>query len=287
MSFTSSTWVSHSSISDFLKCPRAYFLKNVYRFATTGHKIKLMTPALALGQIVHEVLESLSKLPAAKRFSVPLIDLYNKAWEKVSGVRGGFANKDIEHRYFIRGQEMLSAIKDNPGPISRPAVKIQAKGDLPQYLLSPEDEIILCGKIDWLEYLPESDSVHIIDFKTSTREEDPDSLQLPIYYLLVKNCQKRPVAKASYWYLENGAGPVAKPLPDYQKSADKILKIAKRIKLARTFGRFVCPKNGCSHCLPYERIVSNKCQLVGQDSYGADVFVDLSSKEPPHDSIVL
>jgi hypothetical protein len=246
-----------------------------------------MTPALALGQIVHEVLESLSKLPTNKRFSLPLSDLYTKAWEKVTGLQGGFANQAIEHHYFTRGQDMIAIIKNNPGPISRPAVKIQAKGDLPQYLLSPEDEIILCGKIDWLEYLPESNAVHIIDFKTSTREEDPDSLQLPIYYLLVKNCQNRPVTKASYWYLENSAGPVEKPLPDYQKSADKILKIAKRIKLARTFGRFICPKDGCFHCKPYEKIVDNKCRLVGQDSYGADIFVDLSSQEKPADSIIL
>ncbi|MFA6518996.1 MAG: PD-(D/E)XK nuclease family protein [Candidatus Shapirobacteria bacterium] len=286
MAYTS-TWVSHSSISDFLKCPRAYYLKNVYHRPQTGHKIKLMTPALALGQIVHEVLESLSKLPTNKRFSTPLIDLYTKAWGKVSGLQGGFANKDIEHRYFTRGQEMLSLVKSNPGPISRPAVKIQAEKDLPKYSLSPEDDIILCGKIDWLEYLPESDSVHIIDFKTSTREEDPDSLQLPIYYLLVKNCQKRQIAKASYWYLENDTGPVEKLLPNYEDSVKEILTIAKKIKLARTFGRFVCPNNGCFHCLPYEKIVNDKCQLVGQDSYGADIFVDLSSKEKIPDSIIL
>lgn len=283
---TVTTWVSHSSISDFLKCPRAYYLKNVYR-NPAGHKIKLMTPALALGQIVHEILESLSRLPTGKRFSTPLTGLYAKAWEKVSGPRGGFISKDIEYHYFTRGQEMLSTVKNHPGPISRPAVKIQAKSDLPQYALSPEDNIILCGKIDWLEYLPETDSVHIIDFKTSTREEDPDSLQLPIYYLLVKNCQKRPVSKASYWYLETSAGPSPKPLPDYQKSVDKITKIAKKIKLARTFGRFICPQNGCFHCRPYEKIIEDKCRLVGQDSYGADVFVDLSAKEDLAASIIL
>ena len=55
-------WVSHSSINDFLKCPRAYFLKNVYKDPKTGRKIKLISPPLALGQAVHEVVESLSVL---------------------------------------------------------------------------------------------------------------------------------------------------------------------------------------------------------------------------------
>src|SRR3990167_11317573 len=58
----SAVWISHSSIGDYLKCPRAYYLKNVYRDPKTNHKITLMQPSLALGQIVHEVIESLSRL---------------------------------------------------------------------------------------------------------------------------------------------------------------------------------------------------------------------------------
>jgi len=64
----SAVYVSHTSISDFLVCPRAYFLKNVYRDPKTRHKIKLMSPPLALGQVIHEVLESLSLLPTEDRF---------------------------------------------------------------------------------------------------------------------------------------------------------------------------------------------------------------------------
>ena len=66
-------WVSHSSISDFLQCPRAYFLNNVYRDPQTGHKINLMSPPLALGQAVHYVIESLSILNVDKRFTEPLM----------------------------------------------------------------------------------------------------------------------------------------------------------------------------------------------------------------------
>ena len=56
-------WLSHSSIADYLKCPRLYFLRNVYKDPITNHKITVMNPHLALGQIVHEVVESLSILP--------------------------------------------------------------------------------------------------------------------------------------------------------------------------------------------------------------------------------
>ena len=195
------TWVSHTSISDFLRCPRAYFLKNVYRDPKTRHKIKLMSPALALGSAVHEVLESLSVLPKQTRFSESLISKFENVWQKVSGRNGGFTNSESEYKYKTRGQDMLRRVMNNPGHLVNPAVKIQM--DLPQFWLSEEDNIMLCGKVDWLEYLPETDSVHIIDFKTGKSEEDPASLQLSIYHLLVHHCQKYKVSMASYWYLDS------------------------------------------------------------------------------------
>ena len=70
---------------------------------------------------------------------------------------------------------MLQRVIKHPGPVAKLAVKI--KQDLPYYWLSEEDNIILCGKIDWLEYLPDQDGVHIIDFKTSKYDEAPQSLQ--------------------------------------------------------------------------------------------------------------
>lgn len=95
----SAVWVSHTSISDFLNCPRAYYLKHVYKDPVTNHKIKLMSPPLALGQAVHEVIESLSVLPMSERFKEPLISKFEVAWKKVTGKRGGFTNEDAEQRY--------------------------------------------------------------------------------------------------------------------------------------------------------------------------------------------
>lgn len=271
------TWVSHTSISDFLRCPRAYYIKNIYRDPKTNHKIKLMNPALALGQSVHEVLESLSVLPKHARFARPLMALFEDAWQKVSGKKGGFIDPDTEQRYKMRGQEMIRRVQNNPGPISGLAVKIQM--DLPQFWLSEEDNIILCGKIDWLEYLPESDTVHIIDFKTGKTEEDPDSLQLPIYHLLVHHCQKRKASRASYWYLDNSDTLTPKELPDLEISQKKILDIARQIKLARQLERFKCPQGGsCAVCGPMELVIDQQAEFVGNDEYNADVYI-LSARE--------
>jgi len=269
----SATWVSHSSITDFLKCPRVYYLKNIYKDKKTGNKIAIASPALSLGQAVHEVIESLSKIPLSRRFETPLIELYEQAWEKVSGKKGGFLNQETENLYKKRGIEMINRVKKNPGPLKNLAVKIEE--DLPQFWLSEEDNIMLCGKVDWLEYLPDTDSVHIIDFKTSKdAQEDPESLQLPIYHLLVKNTQKRNVTKASYWYLEQNDEPTPKDLPDYDESYAKVLSIAKKIKLARQLESFKCPngEEGCRDCKPYEKILNGEAELV-YTSDKRDIYV--------------
>lgn len=265
-------WVSHSSSSDFLRCRRAYYLKNVYKDPKTGHKIQIMSPPLALGQAVHEVLESLSVLPTEKRFAELLVPKYDIAWKKVGGKSGGFPTEETERKYKERGRLMLKRVLDNPGPLANLAVKI--KMDLPYYWLSEEDNIILCGKIDWLEYLPKTDSVHIIDFKTGKTEEDPKSLQLPIYHLIVSNCQKRSATKASYWYLDRSDKLESKRLPKLEKAQARVLEIAKKIKLARQLQRFPCSrKSGCSACRPFESVLRGEAEYVGLDEYNRDVYV--------------
>jgi len=269
----SAVWVSHTSISDFLKCPRAYYLNNVYKDPGTGHKVKIMSPALALGQAVHEVVESLSILPTTERFKEPLMSKFERVWKKVSGLKGGFHSEEEEVDYRRRGELMLQRVIKNPGPVGRLAVKI--KQDLPYFWLSEEENIILCGKIDWLEYLPDQDGVKIIDFKTSKNEEDPKSLQLPIYSLLVTNCQHRKVLGASYWYLNHSDELTEKELPDPEESRPTVLKIAKEIKLARKLNRFKCPQgeSGCRACRPLEKILKHEATFVGVNEYNQDIYV--------------
>lgn len=280
----SAVWVSHTSISDFLQCPRAYFLKHVYKDPATNHKIKLMSPPLALGQAVHEVLESLSILPVNKRFSEPLINKFEISWKKVAGKRGGFSNNEVEQRYKARGEEMLDRVTKNPGPIGRQAVKI--KMDLPNYWLSEEENIILCGKIDWLEYLPVTDAVHIIDFKTGKNDEVKDSLQLPIYVLLVNNCQNRVVEKVSLWYIGRDNELTECVLPDVSGSHKRVLDVARKIKVSRALEKYSCKTSGCSYCKPYESILKGGAELVGTDEYNADVYI-LNTDTNAQESVIL
>ena len=283
------TWVSHSSISDFLKCPRAYYLGNVYKNPQTGHKVKITSPSLSLGSAVHEILESLSNLPTATRFKKSLLDQFTSTWKKFTLKKGGFLSKEQEAEYKLRGEKMIRHVMENPGPLENLSVKI--KQELPQFWLSEKEEIILCGKVDWLEYLPDTDTVHIIDFKTGKNSESESSLQLPIYSLLVHNCQQRKADKASYWYLANGDGLQEKPLPDLKQAQEEILQIAKKIKLQKKLNKLDCPhgQKGCFACRPYEAIISGQAELVGQNDFRQDLYlVDPNAgKESSEDSVIL
>lgn len=258
----SAVWISYSSISDYLKCPRAYYLKNIYRDPKTNNKLSLMQPALALGQAVHDVLESLSLKPQDERFVIPLVDQLEEKWKRVHGEMGGFTSEAQEEEYKQRAKDMLARVDSHRGPLTKKAIKIRQ--ELPFYWFSEEDNIILCGKIDWLEYIESSDSVRIIDFKTGKYDEDPDSLQLPMYLLLAANCQNRPVTGAQYWYLGHDNEPVDVSLPSLDEAKTRVEEVAKRVVLARKLERFVCKnKDGCPVCRPYELIVSGQAKYVG------------------------
>jgi ATP-dependent helicase/DNAse subunit B len=267
------TWVSHSSIKDFLSCPRSYYLKNIYKDPQTGHKVQIISPALSLGQVVHQVVEELSQKKVEDRFKTSLIERFEELWEGVTGKRGGFRSGSHELQFKERGIKILQKVMADPGPLKQLAVKI--KEELPFYWLSESDEIILCGKIDWLEYLSDTDTVNIIDFKTSLREEKEGSLQLPIYLLLVTHTQKRQVSGLSYWYLELDNKPKAQKMPDLDKSHRQVLEIAKKIKLARKLDHFNCPagEGGCPFCKPMEKVIKGEAELVGEGGYGRDIYI--------------
>lgn len=271
-----SVWVSHSSIGDFLKCPRLYYLHNVYK-NDKGKKINITSPALSLGIAVHETLEGLSKFKTEERFLKPLEETFEEEWKKVSGKQGGFKSVEEEKAAKERGRNMIIRVANNPGPLARKTVKIsKSHNDMPpNFFLSEEENIILNGKIDWLEYIPEDDSIRVIDFKTGRNKENESSLQLPIYLLLLNNLQKRKVSGAAYWYLDCDDKPMAVELPDAIKARDTVLEIARKVKSAREKNEFNCPKgpSGCFACRPFEKILKGEAEYIGIGGYGQEMYI--------------
>lgn len=281
-------------MGDFLKCPRAYYLHNVYKDPKTRRKINVTTPALALGVAVHEVVEGLARFPTEERFARgtdALIADLDVAWKKVSGKKGGFRSAEEEAQARARAEAMVRRVVEHPEPLAHKTVKLAGKGSgkdemPPNFYITDTDNIILCGKIDWLIYRPEDDTVHILDFKTGKNQEDGESLQLPIYQLLLANLQKRKVNGASYWYLDRDDAPVETDLPSVEESFERVIVVARQVAAARAKAlaegpdkAFICPRvadgsgTECFACRPFQKILRGEAEYIGVGEYNQDLFM--------------
>ncbi|MBI2054254.1 MAG: PD-(D/E)XK nuclease family protein [Candidatus Staskawiczbacteria bacterium] len=269
-------WVSHSSIGDFLKCPRLYFLRNIYK-TKDNRKISLASPFLSLGTAVHETLEGLAKYRAEERFHRPLEPIFEENWKNISGKKGGFKSEEEESEAKERARKMILMVAENPGPLAKKTVKIKngENSALLSFYLSPEENIILCGKIDWLEYIEKDDSLNVIDFKTGRNDEDGKSLQIPIYMMLLNALQKRKISGAAYWYLERQKTPSPVAMPDIQGAKNRVLSFARMIKTAKENNNFKCPKGpgGCFACRPYEKILRGEAEFIGQSLDNKEIYL--------------
>lgn len=251
--------------------------------------MSIVSPHMSLGIAVHNVLEELANYPAEERFKRDLRARFEEEWLKVSGEKGGFESKEQEEEFKMRGKEMINNVISDPKFLVNKRVKLPKEKMNPNFYLSEDDNIILNGQVDWIEYLDDG-TLHIVDFKTGKKEEADGSLQLPIYLLL---CNKlRPqwkVSKASYWYLETDKI-VEKELPAPNTAYQDVLNVAVQVKQAREKGEFHCPRGdfdpetregGCICCRPYEKILLWKkgslddgtVTSVGIGGFNQDMFV--------------
>lgn len=261
-------WVSYSSISDYLHCPRSYFLKNVYKTPDTNKKIELTAPALSLGKAVHNTLEPLADIPAAIRLNDDLISLYENNMDKYKGKYGGFTSDAEFESYKADGADMIKNALNKPELLLK--TTYTPDNDLVHSWLSKKDEIIICGKIDWINEIDNS-ALEVIDFKTSKREEEND-LQLKIYALLLYLLNTSSVNSLYYWYLRLDKIAHPESLPDLKKAKDEILDIAKKIKRSRENNDMVCPRDGCFYCENFERIVDGDAEMVGLGEYNRQIY---------------
>jgi hypothetical protein len=234
---------------------------------------------MSLGIAVHNVLEGLGAYPSAERMNRDLRAQFEEEWEKVTGKKGGFTSEVQEEEFKMRGKDMINTAIKDPRFLVNKRIKLPQSNMPCNFYLSEEDNIILNGLIDWIEYLPD-DTLHMIDFKTGMHEEKESSLQLPIYLLLCNALQKRKVTKASYWYLQTDKM-IEKELPDLETARRDVYAVALKVKEARDKKEFSCPQGeeGCMHCRVYEDILKLKSgddsgmEYVGVGGFNQDVYI--------------
>jgi len=279
-------WLSHSSLSDYIKCPRLYYLRNVWK-NKEGRKVNIVSPYMSLGSAVHQTIEPLANIKVEDRFQNNLKEVFENLWPKYTGLKGGFTDSEIEASFKKRGLEMIQNVIENKGPLEHKTVKFYQGDFIPNIYLSESDNIILCGLVDWVEYIDKDDTLRVIDFKTGLKDEKEDSMQLPIYKILVEALQKRKVSSGAYWYLSKDKAPKNVELldEDMEEIKGKILTIGKDIKSKKDSAKnkvdleknFQCPTGGCKECKDFELIrnytVDNdEIIYLGTGQYNQDLY---------------
>ena len=278
-------WLSHSSVSDYLKCPRLYYLHNLWK-NKHGKKVNIVNPYMSLGSAVHQVIEPLANIKTEERFATDLLVKFQEIWKKYSGLAGGFESESQEKDFKERGIKMIENVIDNKGPIAKKTVKFYTGDFIPNIYLSEKENIILCGLVDWVEYLESTDSLKVIDFKTGKNDESEDSFQLPIYKILVDNLQnKRKVTNAAYWYLDRDKNPKDVEIfeEDAEEVRNKILEIGIEIKKRKPTLDFPCKykKEGmekCKFCDDFDAIYNSEKEddknviYLGTGEYKQDLY---------------
>lgn len=215
---------------------------------------------LIFGDVVHRTLNDFFHLDSAERTEGKLIDLLKNTWSGPRGKEKGFPQIENEREQYKRARELLKrfAKSQNLNPEIAYLPRTEGEGEfIKENLLAfpLEPGTILQGKVDRIDR--EEEGYHLIDYKTS-RSESHDSLQLFAYAILSRQALGKPIAKASYLYLESGnfkSFPVNEQIE--QETKERIMGMIAKIRADEEFA----PRPGkrCYWC-PYVEFCPAKDQ---------------------------
>lgn len=259
------TYISYTSLKDFLKCPNAYYLKNVYKDPKTGFRLQIASPYLTLGSTVHDSVKWYLDMQGQVTRE-QLIQKYRNFWLKYRGKRGGFASLEEEATFGKRGLKMLDNFLNNAKGLEKSVPPII----FPKYNLI--GDVILIGNFDFVGEITDG-SLHIVDFKTGANDEE-DTLQLYIYAILAEANFGKPVSKASFWYLDREDTPREIVLDPLEPKLDWLKKKALELKKAIQESNWVCVKKElCRDCKDYQAIVDGGGEFQFTDyRYKKDIY---------------
>ncbi len=254
---------SVSKLKRFEECPKAFhfeYLDPIYSQMKTQLKRDPANiwPFQIIGRSVHDAITLFLHLPIDKQNLENLKEQLKLTWRSEVmanklpplGKWGGFKALEEERENYQSALQMLinfNKVFDKEIPINYLPTK-DLKNSIEDYkkLVKPiSNDYDVSGKFDLI--LDEDNSLTIVDFKTSKRE-DFDDFQLQFYKLLAELNFNLPVNKASFYFLVTGnikEFDLAKKETDEIKTMilTKIAKIQKEKKWSPK------PSKLCQYCL--------------------------------------
>ena len=135
-----------------------------------------------------------------------LVDLLLESWQHN---RAGFSDLADEERWRQRALAQMRTFAQTHDLAARPLL-------LEGYFEVPINErLALLGRIDRAD--EDDGGLHIIDYKTGRRPQDVDADQLHLYTIILERSLGRPVARASYLYLDDGSAWTVTPQRSHRR----------------------------------------------------------------------
>lgn len=258
-------YLSYTSLNDFIKCPRSYYLKNIYRNPKNGFKLQIASPYLTLGATVHDTIKWFLECDE-KPSQAKVMKKFRNFWLKYSGKKGGFSSKEEEASFGNRGLSMMKNFLKNYAALDKFVTPIS----FPKYHLL--ENAVLIGNFDYIGQRSD-DSLHVIDFKTGAHDEET-ALQLYMYAILAESNLQKPVSAASFWYLDREDIPREVVLDPLESTLDYLTKMAQEIKQAIEQNTWECIKEGlCRDCKSYQDLIDGKGEFQFSDyRFKKDVY---------------
>jgi len=234
--------VSPERLRTFRRCKLRYRYQYVDRLPGRAR------PEDALGALVHAALHDFFRyVPPSERDEERLITVLDDKWQALARRPAG--GESLRER--AEAQLRLFAREED---LSVQPLALEAHF---QVLLS--ESVALMGRVDRVDQEPDG-SLHVIDYKTGPRPEEPDVEQLHLYAIMVARMLSHPLRRASYYYLE--LGEVLSISPDRQE-LDEVARraiaaaqeMAAQTEYPATIGRH------CASC-PYLYLCSERDRIA-------------------------
>ena len=210
---------SPSKLGMFEKCPKSfhfYYLDPVY--SPMKSELKRLPQNIwsfyTLGKAVHNAITLFFHSPSEQKTKDSLKEHLKETWRSEVmkrkkpplGKWGGFATLEEERKVYGEALKML----DNFIEMLEEDFEIEylptddfyhSIKDYQDLIIPLSNDFDISGKFDLVAR--EGDSLHIVDFKTGKREEE-NPFQLRFYKILAEEKFKKPVKKASFYFLKTG-----------------------------------------------------------------------------------
>ena len=213
-----------------------------YRYQYVDRIAAQLRPADTAGSLVHRILcDFFSKIAREERTGERLLRMFEEGWAALS-------------RRYLRmpGTDRLrdSAIEQLQRFARQHDLQAEPFMVEPYFQVVLVPDITLFGRLDRIDAEPDA-SLHVIDYKTGAQPDEVDAGQLRLYAIMAEEKLRRPVSRASFWYLDDGQVWTMELGPeDKAQTRAELLAAVQEMQNVDEFPPTIGPH--CRHC-PYFR----------------------------------